>query len=302
MKTISISPSDSNELSADRAQELLDQVNFKTFQATPQAVQPFQSSVLRWQVEAPKGVIITLDGSSVTKSGTKTVQPSNTQTFRLFAGVGRRFTKFLASVTITVNLDQCISIDSSEVDELLAGALTIGVTQSSDVYFRLIQLTSLGHTQFVQSKPEVTMSPGRIRFKLKLAGRATTPFPDPDIDVDASFGLALLSPSLSLSAFPKIEISPTDVEVSVNVSFPWWAYLTPVAYALPTLIRKEEERARLSFTSAIDTMVAKVIVPFFDRLEPPGKEKHAVRISSGYFGGTVTVDFCPALPSEVVTK
>lgn len=303
MKTISISPSSLNEESEDRALELLEQVNLRNFQATPQLLQPFQSSVLRWQVEAPNGVRIKLNGSTVAKSATKSVQPTATQTFRLYAHVGR-FSRFLAAVTVSVNLNQCTSRDSTIIDELLALALTRGVAENGEVYFRIVQVRgSDGRTQYVQSQPEVTMSPGRIRFRLKLAGKVNN-FPDPDIDVDASFGLAVAPSSAPTTGiFPKTEIMPTGVEVSVNVSFPWWAYLIPGAViGLPIAAGMAEDRARSSFTSAIGRFVAEGIAPVFDNLEPPGTEKHRVRIYVGDFGGTVEVDFCPVPQPEVVIQ
>jgi len=290
-----------NDESEERALELLEQTSLRTFQATPAALLPFQSSTLRWQVDAPAGVRLKLNGLTVAKSGSKLVEPVATQTFRLYAHAGR-LSKFLGAVTVSVNLSQCTSAESTIVDELLALALTRGVEEDGEVYFRILQVKdSSGRTQFVQAQPQVTMSPGRIRFRLKLAGRVNN-FPDPDIDVDASFGLTVARSSDSVAAlFPKTELVPTAVEVNVSVSFPWWAYLIPGAViGLPIAAGMAEDRARAAFTRAIGRFVAEVVNPLFGNLEPANMEKHRARIYvDDVGGGTVEVDFCP-VPQPVV--
>lgn len=288
--------------------ELLGEVNLKDFQAAPQALQPFQSSILHWQVEAPQGVHIELDGTAVSKSGTKPVQPTATRTFRLNAHAGSH-TRFLGSVTVSVNLNQCTTLVSTMIDEIIRGKLIEAVAANSEIYFRLTtEEDSEGRTQWVQSKPVVTMSPGRIHFRLYLKGRAEN-FPDPDIDVDAGFGLGLApSPATSTSAgsFPKTEIVPTAIDVSVNVSFPYWAYLIAgVNLTLQSRAEMAEDRVRAAFTSGIGTLAAKINA-FFEKeeqvriAEPQDSEKHQVRIYVSEYGGTVEVDYCP-VPQPGVT-
>ena len=127
-------------------------------------------------------------------------------------------------------------------------------------------------------------------------------FPDPDIDVDASFGLGLApAPATSTSAgsFPKTDIVPTAIDVSVNVSFPYWAYLIAgVNLTLQRRAEMAEDRVRAAFTSGIGTLAARINA-FFEKEEqvriakPQDSEKHQVRIFFGEFGGTVEVDYCP---------
>jgi hypothetical protein len=201
----------------DHSLDLLDKVQLRNFEAVPSALQPFQSSLLHWNVDAPTGVRIKLDGSTVPNIGSKSVQPAATQTFRLSAHAGNA-SQFLGLVTVSTNLSHCTS-RSFVVDQLLSDALSRSVDDNPEVYFRIVARFGPGGTiQYVQSQPEVITTPGRFRFKLKLAGKVNN-FPDPDIDVDAHFGLAIVPSSSPVSGIiPKIELAPASVEVNVNVS------------------------------------------------------------------------------------
>lgn len=296
----SIAPARTDEPD-DPPPDLLGEVTLKRFEATPRSLRPFQTSVLRWQVDAPTGVSIKLNGATVAKSGSKSVQPSASQMFRLYAHVGR-FSKFLGAVTVNVDVSQCASRDSTIVDELLNLVLSRKVEESDEVYFRIVAVNGPdGRPRYMPSRPQILVSPGRIRFKLKLAGKVDN-FPDPDIDIDASFGLAVVpssNPVASLSA--GTQIVPTGVEVSVKVSFPWWAYLIPgAALGLPIAAGMAQDRAHATFTSGIEEFVSDVVGPHFDRIAPPGSEAHRVRIYLGDFGPTVEVDYCPVAQPEVV--
>jgi hypothetical protein len=284
----------------DRASELLNQVNLITFQAAPQELQPFESTVLRWNVEAPSGVQIKLNGESVAKSGRRAIQPDSTQTYRLYARVPRA-SRFLGSVTVSVNVSQCESRDSTIIDELLVTALKQEIENNEEVYFRLIQIRGEnGLRQYVQSQPEVTMTTGRIRFNLKLEAEVNN-FPNPAIDIDASFGLKVVpSASPSVELFPRTELAATDVALNVNVSFPWEAYLVPGAsVALPIAADMAEDRVRAIFTNAINQLVSRVINASINPSQP-GLQKNTVRIYQGFFGGTVEVDFCPVREPDVI--
>jgi hypothetical protein len=303
MKSNIISTAGPNDEIEERALELLEQVNLRSFQATPQALLPFQSSLLRWQVEAPTGVSIKLNGSIVSKSATKLIQPTATQTFRLYAHVSR-YSRFLAAVTVSVNLTQCTSRNFSTIDELLDSELIRGINASDEVYFRLVQVLGPdGRKRYVQSQPEVTILPGRIRFKLKLGGEVNN-FPNPDINVDASFGLGIAQSSAPDGGiFPQNVIVATAVDVNVSVSFPWWAYLVPgAAIGLPIAAGMAQDRVRAEFTNAITRFVAEGVNPLFNLVEPAGTEKHRIRIFVSDQVGIVEVDYCPVPQPEVVIQ
>src|SRR5207244_2280369 len=123
------------------------------------------SSLLHWNVDAPTGVRIKLDGSTVPNIGSKSVQPAATETFRLSAHVASA-SKFLGSVTVSTNLSHCTS-RSVVVDQLLADALSKGVHDNPDVYFRIVAKIGPGGTiQYVQSQPDKIPNPGPVRFNV----------------------------------------------------------------------------------------------------------------------------------------
>ena len=196
--------------SDDQSLEILDQVTLKHFTANPPDIDPFGVSTLGWRVDGPAGFRVRMDGVPVAKSGTRSVQPRETRTFRLHAFAGRA-SKFLGSATVSVNLAQCITRESSLIDELVAGVLKQEIDKRDDIYFR------------GGSKPQVTIAPNRIRFILRLASVQNN-FPDPSVDIDVSFGLGVAADDIV--AFRR-KLVPVAVSISVGVSVPWWAWLIP---------------------------------------------------------------------------
>ena len=135
----------------------------------------------------------------MSKSGTRSVQPRETHTFRLYAFAGQA-SKFLGLATVNVNLAQCISRESSLIDELVAGVLKQEIDKRDDIYFRN------------GSKPQVTITPDSIRFILRLASVQNN-FPDPSVDIDVSFGLGVAADDLV--AFRR-KLVPVAVNISVD--------------------------------------------------------------------------------------
>ena len=73
--------------------DLLEEVELKSFTATPTAIGPFGASVLRWEVAGPSGVNVQLGQRAVAKSGEQVVQPTVSSIYRLNARVGQVSTR-----------------------------------------------------------------------------------------------------------------------------------------------------------------------------------------------------------------
>lgn len=269
---------DQNGQSEDPSVEILDQVTLKHFTANPPNIDAFGASTLRWQVDGPAGFRVRIDGLPVSKSGTRSVQPRETHTFRLyaFAGLG---SKFLGSATVNVNLAQCINRESSLIDELVAGVLKQEIDKRNDIYFRN------------GSKPQVSITPDRIRFTLRLASVLNN-FPDPSVDIDVSLGLGVAADDLVTF---RRRLIPVAVNISVDVSVPWWAWLIPGApIGLAIALDMARDGARKEMQTMVNRLVDEAISPFFRSLQvPDAMEEHSARIFVIEGFGTVEVTYCP---------
>ena len=258
----------------------------RRLEATPTEIPAFGSATIFWDVDAGPPVRLTLGGMRVLHDGSMVIHPTQSNVYRLFAFAGND-SRDLGQVRVDVLLDQCVRRASSNIDELLAGALMQGVQQSGNLYFRLERSGS----GFQPSKPIVTISEGRIDFKMKLAAEVDW-LPNPDVDVRGSFGLAIEQLARSAnSLLPQTVLVPSNINVDVDVSFPWYTYAIPgAAIGLPIAESGAEDSAKAAFTEGVKTFVDHLnfVAP------APGLIKHGVRIyvdSDGF--GTVEVEFCP---------
>src|SRR5205814_8600246 len=120
----------------------------------------------------------------------------------------------------------------------------------------------------------ITFSPGRILMKLRL-GKEVNNFPNPDVDIDASFGLAVHDGVLE----------SVGEQVSVDISFPWYAWLAPGAFiALSIAIDMAKDSARKKMH---ETILGLVQVLAFYGTPPQGKRLSTVRVDDGNNGAGV---------------
>jgi hypothetical protein len=252
-------------------------------EATPTVIGAFGSAMLRWEVDAGPPVRLSLGGMRIDHAGSVQIHPFETNVYRLFAFAGNE-SRFLGEVSVAVSLDQCVRRASSNIDELLAGALTGAVNNSGNRYFRI-------GPDFQPSKPEVTISADRIDFRLKL-GAEVGGLPNPDVDVRGSFGMTIAPVAEPTgSILLQTELVARNIDVSVDITFPWHTYLIPGAMiAVPIAASMSEDSATVSFTKGIRTFVKSL-----NFASPgPGLIKHSVKIYvDGYGDGVVEVEFCP---------
>ncbi|MFN2513686.1 MAG: hypothetical protein ABR568_19985 [Pyrinomonadaceae bacterium] len=289
----------------DQGLDTLDEVSLDYFKAEPPNISPFGSSFLKWKVKGPSsGFRVKLEGMLVAKTGSKTVQPKSSHTYRLYAFAGR-YSKFLGSAAVNVNLAQCISDENQYPENTLKYALQQEINKDTEIYFRNVpKKDAYGGTYFAPSEPEVIVTPGRIRFILKL-GAAIGYFPDADVDIDVSFGLEVSKDSTSIFDSVSIlggrRVVPINVDIKVDVSVPWYVWALPLAIILlPMRLADGKERAIRKMRVALPRLVNEALLAFIE--EPEGMEPHSVRIYLGYTGkGVIEVTFCPVeLPPVVI--
>jgi hypothetical protein len=252
----------------DGSLDILDEVELKSFTAKPTSIAPFGASVLSWSVSGPAGFHVKLDSQDVSKSGTRVVQPIGTTTYRLSAHAGQA-SRPLGTVTVTVDRSACVGYDIANPQSALTAPVRSGILSSGDLSFR--------------SDPglSITFSPGRITMKLRLKKEQNN-FPDPDVDIDASFGLAVHEGAL-VAIFEQI---------SVDVSFPWWAWLAPGApIGLGIAIDMAKDSARKKIHETIQGLLQ--ILTFYGT-PPSGMRLSTVRVDDGNNGaGVVEFTACP---------
>lgn len=191
----------------ERAAEALSEVSLLSFTATPSTVTPFGGdSVLKWRVKRPTGSIVRLflQNASIGTTGSQTVSPNQTTTFRIVARASV-LQRVLGSVTVHVDTGACISssIPESAVRQQVRDAMTA-------------QLASI--SQLSQRSPaSVEVASNGITVKLRLE-IAINNFADPDLNVDFRFTLSVSSGQAVV----------TITSFNTDVSWPWWVTVVTI--------------------------------------------------------------------------
>ena len=286
--------------------QLLAGVHLQSFVSDPPAVGPFGQARLMWSVTAPDGVQLALDTATVPHNGQLFVSPPTTQSYHLIARAGH-FSKPLGTVTVHVNMAQCITLDTGLLPTLLATKITDAIAaDTTGVYFRTVPVPSLYGTTYVTAAPNVTITPGRLNVSLRLAQRIAW-FPDAAVDIDVSFGLRVI-PSTNLTVGLR-RIVAIDEVIHADVSFPFYAWLIPGAMiGLQLAVDQGKTDARARAEAMIRDIVGPPSVPdqhqdlntFFHA--PHGTDKHDVSLYLDSDGrGVFAVTFCPAAPVAALT-
>ena len=282
-----------NGHSDEEAQAELDKVELVLFTVTPDPLAPFFGATLQWEVKVPRApdlaVSILLDGDVVAASGEMLVAPPVSQTYTLgarAASVGRQ----LGQVTAEVDLDACTTKVEGEMAKIVAGVIEQAIKERTDgVYLSFV----LG------PNPLVAIRDGSMSIHLVL-GKKVPHFPDPTITIDASFGLAVVPgpppsgrfvPPPFPGFYPPV-LAPADEVITTDCSFPWYAWLVPVApFVLPIVESGAEADAYKDAESMIDDIVTELLNPFFPT--PQGMWKHNAAFYVDEYGGEFSVTFCP---------
>ncbi len=257
----------------DQALALLEKTNLVSFKAVPTALAPFESSTLSWDVNAPTGVRIVLDGATVNKSGQQVVEPPVTHAYNLSARAGTA-TKPLGYVVVSVNLAQCRILDLDFLDAWIqAGILSQSSLLPSGARFR--------------ENPTVTITPGLIQIVIKVAqniviSQSPSLSFDADADITVSFGLTLVPDTrghfgLGLPGQVATRFASVGETHSVDVSVPWYLWLIPGAMiGIPIA----ESMAEGSIDKTVPPMVQAIVDGLDAAVHPPfaGLVKHSLKI------------------------
>ena len=259
-----------------RAQEILAKVRLDHFTAEPLTIDPFARSKLSWKVTAPEEFAtsgdLAINHTYVAPSGELLVAPESTTTYRLDAQIFDQ-SKVLGSVTVHVGSAACVALSAEPVD-VITSVIKFNInTDDSGTYFR------------PTSVPIVIIQDDRMVVRLRLAHKVDW-FPDPSIDIDAGFALDVVPvpPSgrnrflVGISPFQHEfhQLAPARENITVDVSFPWYAWLVPGAMiALPIVISGIEQKSQAKATTMVDDIVAALNGWFHQAyVQPPKMDKH----------------------------
>ena len=242
--------------------DILEDVSLASFGASPQGIQPFGASLLRWQVTGPKTKFsVVLNGATVAHNGEQIVQPTQTTPYRLSA-VAVGATKFLGVVTVTVDDLACQTNSLFNPSVAIKGFLTGNIG-------------SPGIT--LQGDPEVDFSPGMIKFTAKFS----VPHGG-DAFIYAELWLRILDGHItSVAQF-----------VTSGVSFPNYLELAAV---FSSSVSKQIADGRAKVSASAQELVTG-LGEYLDFLAvfPHGFVKHRVSIGVDEQGhGTIDVQACP---------
>jgi hypothetical protein len=212
-------------------------------------------------------------GSTVQKSGGRTVMPATTQSYALAAVAGRA-RRTLGTVTVTVDATGCEAYEPLFKPRLtLQAALATQAVKKKGISLR--------------SQPDVSFSPGSIQFSLRLE-KSIDNRPDPSIDIDASFGLAVSDGALVA----------TSETVTADVTVPWyvwlWGGIDPDVLLTLDIARVDAQTAGHAAIAGLVQLLNALAMP------PAGKRNRTVRIDDGNSGdGIIEITACP---SDLLTK
>ncbi len=248
----------------EKAIECLNNTTINTFSASPSTIRPGIASTLKWEVTVPVGcgVSLSLNGSPVQKSGSRTVEPTTTTTFRL---VGRMSTveQELGEVTVAVDTTQCFirSVDETTVRQMLQN---------------LIETNLAGSPLRQRSPANVEIDRNGIAAKLRL--KVSVPnFFDPDLNINMVVGVSAAS---------------NDVVVlyrsfSIDLDWPWW--VTGITLGITKFIEEVIESRIEQQIKPLILQALKEQIDSFIQLIPPTHRLQSLTTESDEIRGLV----CP---------
>ena len=249
----------------EKALECLDEITVNSFTATPTTVLPGHTSILKWKVTSTTGCSpqIFLNNSSVPKTGTRTVEPDTTTTYRLIAKI-LTVQRTIATVTVNVNTSQCFvqSVDEATVRQLVQNLID----------------TNLAGTPLSQRSPaSIEIDRNGIAVKLRL--RVAVPnFFDPDLNVDMVIGVRAVNHNVVVSY----------KSYSNDVDWPWW--VTGITLGITEFIESTIESRLEQKVKPLILQKLKEQIDSFLRLIPPTHRLQALTTEPDQIRAQV----CPA--------
>ena len=228
----------------EKAVECLDETAVNSFTASPATVRPGQASTLNWRVATSQGcgVQLFLNNSTVSKTGTRSVEPTTTTTYRL---VGKMSTlqRTLGTVTVAVDTSRCFiqSVEEEAVRQMLRS---------------LIQANLAGSPLSLRSPANVEIDRNGIAVKLRLKV-AVPNFFDPDLNIDMVIGVRAANNNVLVSYR----------SYSNDVDWPWW--VTGITLGITEFIEESLESRIERQVKPLILQKLKEQIDSFLRLIPP---------------------------------
>jgi hypothetical protein len=241
------------------------------FTAEPPKISPFGSSVLKWNVTARDSDVVTINSIKVEHAGERTIRPTSTQTYTLAVnGIPSK------SITVKVNLQQCIVIENGLVAQIIKTQIQRLVDEDPSLTFHQFP--------FPFELVSVAISPTRIGFSLTVRYDDGTSFPQLIASVFATFGLKIV-PSASPVIFDN-KVAASNISITVT-PFPFPGF--PLGFA----DENKEDIVAQKIKAGILNLVDLAVRGF--NTEPAKMEPHSVSIGPGGFNdqGTVKTTYCP---------
>lgn len=234
------------------------------FTASPATVRPGTASTLNWRVTVPGGcgVQVSLNGSPVAKTGSRSVEPATTTVYRL---IGRMHTvqRTLGTVTVAADTGQCFSqsVDEETVRQMLRSLITAHLE---------------GSPLSQRSPANVEIDRNGIAVKLRL--RVAVPnFFDPDLNVNMVIAVR--------AANGQVVVSYRSY--SNNVDWPWW--VTGITLGITEFIEGIIEDRLERQVKPLILQKLKEQIDSFLRLIPPTHRLHSLTTEADEIRGLV----CP---------
>lgn len=251
----------------EKALECLENTTVKSFTASPSTIRPFGvASTLKWDVTLPTscGVKLFLNNSPVSKSGSRSVAPINSTTYRL---VGKMTTvqRTLRTVSVTVDKSQCFSqsVDEATVRQMLQSLIE----------------SNLAGSPLSQRKPanvEIDRNGISVKLRLKVA---VPSFFDPDLNIDMVIGVSAASNNVVVSYR----------SYSNDLDWEWW--VTGITLGISKFIEEIIESKIEQRVKPLILQKLKEQIDSFISLIPPTHHLHSLTTEADEIRGLV----CPVV-------
>lgn len=197
---------------------LLSKVRLRALSASARAIRPLETSTIRWDVVAPAGVTIALDGHKVAARGTLTVSPFPSHTYTLYARAGTA-TRRLGTIRIEVDESSCATTEVGRQTALWRTGIERQITADPTLTY-----LAGGHPAVTVDDPGVAIS---FAVSKRLSG-----LPDPDVHVGLRFDVGVDEHGALWPSFGELDID-------IDVPF----YLAPFAATQIERARRDLEHA-----------------------------------------------------------
>jgi hypothetical protein len=250
----------------EKAVECLGDTTVNSFTASPTTVRPGHASTLNWKVTSPGGcsVQLLLNNAPVAKTGSRSIEPSTTTTYKL---VGKVFTvqRTLATVTVAVDTGQCFiqSVDEATVRQMLQSLIADNLE---------------GSPLSMRSPASVEIDRNGVAVKLRLK-IAVPNFFDPDLNIDMVIGVRAMSGNVVFSF----------KSYSNDLDWPWW--VTGITLGITEFIENAIESRIERLVKPLVLQKLKEQIDSFLRLIPPTHRLHSLTTEADEIRAMV----CPLL-------